>query len=452
MTEPGRELIVVRDRRAGAREQPAERAFPRDPAAADPSNGPAGTVGPDAPPTYAAEGAEPVVLDGDELESRLPGPRFTPAYWSGYPSAWQPGWSGGGAAGAAGFGGRVSTVFSCTALNANALASMPVSITERGRPIDPDEYAWTENPEPRLYSGWGEFIAQAVVSLMTRGDLYVHATAWDLDTLLPVSFMVVDPDRVTCQFAPDGATRDYTINGESAYPFDLTHVRYMTLAGWPTGLSPLQAVAGNLRSAGALERYGADIADGGGIPWGVLTSDSRITARQSRLARQQWLEAAADRRGAPAVLGLGLKLETLTISPRDLALLDLRVFDEQRIAAAFGVPPYLIGLEQPAGLTYSNATSLFDFHWRGMLRPLSRKITEALSAWALPRGRKVHLVAGDYVQPPLAERASSYSAMHAAGVLTTDEWRALEGLPPLAPGQRADAAVANTTAGAAVAQ
>jgi HK97 family phage portal protein len=455
MSEPtsSGELYVVRDRRSA---QLATRAFPRDPSLADPSNGEPNTVGPESPPTYAAEGVEPLIIDGDEIESRLPTPRFTPAHWSGYPSAWQTGWTtGGGAAGAAGFGGRVSTVFSCTALNANALASMPVSVTEKGRPIDPDEYGWVENPDPRLYASWSEFMVQAVVSLMTRGDLYVHATAWDLETLLPTSFMVVDPDRVTCQFAPDGATRDYLVNGEPAYPFDLTHVRYMTLAGWPTGLSPLQAVAGNLRSAGALEQYGADLADGGGIPWGVLSSEQRLTRRQTALARQQWLEAAQNRRGAPAVLGSGLKLETLTISPKDLALLDLRVFDEQRIAAAFGVPPYLIGLEQPQGLTYANATSLFDFHWRGMLRPLSRKITEALSAWALPRGRKLHLVAGDYVQPPLAERSSSYKAMHERGVLTDDEWRAFEGLPPLTATQRAGRAsnaVANTTADSSVMQ
>jgi HK97 family phage portal protein len=451
--DPSNELVVV-DRRHSA---PLERAFPRDPSLADPSNGPTGTVGPDSPPTTmtaAAPGAEPVVVDGDELEANLPGPRLVPSPWAGWPSQWQPAWNAGnGGAGAGIVGNRVSTVFSCVALNANALGSMPVSITDRGRPIDPDEYAWVENPEPSLYSDWSEFMVQAVLSLLTRGDLYLHATGWDFDNpLVPDRFMVVDPDRVTCHFAPDGSTREYWINGEPVpFPWDLQHVRYVSAAGWPTGLSPLQAAAGNLVSAGALERYGADIAVTGGIPWGTLTSDQRLTRRQIAIARQEWIDAQANRAGGPAILGQGLKLETLTISPRDMALLDLRVFDEQRIAAAFGVPPFLIGLPQPEGLTYANATSLFDFHWRAMLRPLSRKITAALSAWALPRGRKVSLVAGDYVQPPLAERATAYKAMLDAGVIDADEWRALEGLPPRTPGQAA-AAVAKTTVGSAVAQ
>jgi HK97 family phage portal protein len=431
--------LVIRDRRASAR------AFGRDPSLADPSNGDPNTVGPDTPLT-----AEPVVVDAAALDAALPQPSLVPMPWGGWPSQWQPAWNGGGGA-AGSLTSRVSTVFSCVDLNARALASMPLTVTEDGRPVDPGEYAWAENPEPRLYAGWGEFMTQSVASLLTTGDLYVHATEWDLDALLPTRFMVLDPSQVSCQFDPDGV-REYRIGGELVMPWELRHIRYMTLAGYPTGISPLQGAAGNIRSAGALEGYGADLAERGGVTWGVLTTDQRLTRRQTELAQQQWLEAQATRRGAPAVLGSGLELKTLTLSPRDMALLDLRVFDEQRIAAVLGVPPYLIGLEQPQGLTYANATSLFDFHWRGMLRPTGRKITEPLSSWLLPRRRKLHLNQGDYVQPTLAERTTSYKAMHEAGVLTDDEWRALEGLPPLTADQRAQRPTATATAGTAVTQ
>src|SRR5689334_22213900 len=154
VSEPGRELVIV-DRRASTRQ---ERAFPRDPGLADPSNGPIGTVGPDSPPTTAALGAEPVIVDGDQLAAALPQPSLTPMPWAGWPSQWQPAWSSGaGVAGSSGLGGKVSTVFSCTALNANALGSMPATLTDRGRPIDglAEGYEWLDNPEPRLYAGWG---------------------------------------------------------------------------------------------------------------------------------------------------------------------------------------------------------------------------------------------------------------------------------------------------------
>jgi len=425
---PGTGLIRVTDRRSGAQATHA-RAFPRDPA----GTGPAEPVAAPAPATAEVLPAQPAIIDGDELAAAMPRPALVPAHWDGFPGTWTPSWSNPGAGLADPvLSQRVSTVFTCVDLNGSALGSMPVTLTDCGRPLDPDLYPWTENPEPRLYSHWDEFVVQAYASLATRGDAYVHATDWDWDTFLPSRFMVLDPDKVTVQFDADGIRR-YQLDGADLYTPDVLHLRYLTIPGWPQGLSPLQGAAGNLRSAGALEQYGADLAERGGITWGVLTSDQRITDRQAEIAQARWTRAAQRRRGAPAVLGNGMKLDTLTLAPKDMALLELRTFDEQRISAAFGVPPFLVGLDQPGGMTYSNVTSLFDFHWR-RLRPVAKRLTNALSAWALPVGRKVHLNAGDYVTPTLQERTPAYKAMAEAGALTVNEWRALENLPPLPGG------------------
>jgi HK97 family phage portal protein len=436
------------------------RAFPRDPSLANDSPDPAGTVGPE-----TAAGTEPAALDGENLGLAVPtGKGFLPSPWAGWPSAWGTGWNnwaGGGITDPV-LGRKVSTVFTCVELNANALGSMPVSVAESGRPIDPAQYGWTDNPDPRLYSGWDEFVVQWAASMWSRGNAYVLATGWDADTLLPSSFMVADPDRVQVQFDSDGG-RVYTLEGQELMPWEVLHTRYVTLAGWPEGLSPLSAAAGNLRSAGAYEQYGANLAEGGGLPWGVLSTEQRISARQARLAREQYREQRSDLSGDPVVLGMGLSLDTLNLSPRDMALLDLRIFDEQRIASVLGVPPWLVGLPQPEGMTYANAQSLFGFHWR-RLRPIAKRMTTGLSAWALPRGRSCSLNAGDYVQPDLGERTGAYQQMNAAGALTDDEWRALENLPPLTAAQKAElaatgasnsqagAAVANSTAGSGVTQ
>lgn len=449
--------------------QELHRAFPRDPSLANDAPNPASTVGPETPATTALAapvGAEPVVVEAGSLEGAAPTPRgFAPSPWAGYPSQWGTGWSNwGGGSGLQDpvLGRKVSTVFTCTELNSNALASMPVTITENGRPIDPEQYAWTDNPDPRLYSGWDEFVVQWAASMWTRGESFICSTGMDYDTFLPNSFMVLDPDRVQVEFDADGM-RTYQLEGTPLMGLDVLHTRYMTLAGWPNGLSPLQAAAGNLRSAGALESYGANLADGGGIPWGVLSTEQRLSARQARLARQQYREQRRELTGDPVVLGFGLSLDTLNLSPKDMALLDLRVFDEQRISSVMGCPPWLVGLPQPEGMTYANAISLFGFHWR-RLRPIAKRLTNGLSAWALPRGRRCSLNAGDYVQPDLGERTKAYGDMHDRGALLTDEWRALEQLPPLTAAQlrqqasarpeqpQASDAVANSTTGSAVTQ
>ena len=68
----------------------------------------------------------------------------------------------------------------------------------------------------------------------------------------------------------------------------------------------------------------------------------------------------------------------MTLSPRDMAL-ELREFDERRICAAFGVPSYLVNVEQTNSMTYANSTDLRVFHWQATLRPLGQCISECLS-------------------------------------------------------------------------
>jgi len=73
-----------------------------------------------------------------------------------------------------------------------------------------------------------------------------------------------------------------------------------------------------------------------------------------------------------------------------------------------GVPPTLVGL--PSGgdpMTYKNITALFDYHWRGGLRPKAQAVMGALSGWLLPRGTAVEVNRDAYVQPEPLERAQT---------------------------------------------
>ena len=98
-----------------------------------------------------------------------------------------------------------------------------------------------------------------------------------------------------------------------------------------------------------------------------------------------------------------------------MALVELIQFNESRIAVLLGVPPFLVGL--PSGgdsMTYSNVTSLFDYHWRSGLRPKATAVMAGLSEWLLPRGTTVEVNKDAYVQPdPLvrAQTAQIYAAI-----------------------------------------
>jgi phage portal protein BeeE len=92
-----------------------------------------------------------------------------------------------------------------------------------------------------------------------------------------------------------------------------------------------------------------------------------------------------------------------------------------------GVPPFLVGL--PAGgdsMTYSNVTSLFDYHWRSGLRPTATSVMAGLSEWLLPRGTTVAVNKDAYIQPGPKERAETYQILVGIGVMSVEEARAAE--------------------------
>lgn len=391
------------------------------------------TVGPDA----VGFGATHVMYDAD-----MPPPEAQ--RWEGWPLGWSVPWSNSGQLPA-----RVGTVFACVDLNGRVFASFPPYLVRGSTPIAP--LPWLSNPEPERYADWTEFAKQLINSLLIRGEAFLVATARYADETVR-RFIATNPDFWQLDIV-DGSI-EYRLGGQVVAPRDVLHIKYQSQPNDLRGHSPLEAAAANLIGAEAMERYAANLAAKGGVPWGVLKHPANLNSRQAADLQESWRTAASRRDGAPAVLSGGVELEMLTLSPTEMALLDLRIFDETRICSVLGVPPYLVGLPQPSGLTYANATSLFDFHWRATLRPIAQSIGNALSLWALPAGQRIEFNRDEYVRPDFGERVASYATLFgivdpATGArgITVEEIRAMERLQPTPPGEPVDPTAATLISG-----
>lgn len=412
-------------------------AFPRDVAPNDnPTPEPPVSVGPNASEGF---GNTHVMYPADGWSSSA---------WSGWPVDWAtPPMEPLGASSYSGTGygrhndlfGRVSTAMTAVDLNSRELGSFPVYGVKGSTPFElPD---WRNNPEPELHDSWADFMHAAVNSLLLRGECITYATGRYASPAPGVPgrvarFATLNPDLVDIELI-DGR-RVVSLAGEAIDPADVCVVRFQSWPGRMRGITPIEWLGSSLLTAGALERYAAGLANRGGIPWAVLHAKGHITGDQANDLQARWVTAGARRDGAPAVLGGDFELEPLTISPRDMALLELREFDERRIAAAFGVPAYLLNITQQ-GLTYANASQLFAHHWQATLRPLADLLASAWSRWLLPRGSRLEFNPDRYVQPPLGERVQAWSVMHGiidpvsgARAITVDEIRAAERMMPAA--------------------
>lgn len=401
-------LVIVRDFRS--------RAIPRD----NPpnSNPPYGTVGPN-----VDQGFGDIHVMYDEAN-----PPMQVQAWAGWPVEWEtPLWNG------AINPQLVSTLWTCVDLNTRQLASFPtygmrgVSITKLPE--------WSNNPEPEVYSDWTE-AAKQLFNTFQGGECFLWATGRFADGSV-ARWVVLNPSFVNVEWS-DGEV-EYRLGGQLLDAADILHIKYQSMPGNLRGIGPMQWAAKNIISASALERMGTDLATRGGIPWGVIKHPRKLNSQDTEDLRNRWVTASRDRRGAPAILSGGIELQTLTISPKEMMMLESRVFDETRIAAAFGVPPFLIGLPQPDGMTYSNVNALFDYHWRSCLRPMASAVASAISRWCLPRGTRMEFNRDEYTRATMKERAETYAILNKIvdekgnPAMTVDEIRMAERFIPNSP-------------------
>jgi HK97 family phage portal protein len=369
----------------------------------DPASVPPATVGP--PDARPGDPAGVVLIDEGPPPARMPPPRAAP--WSGWPAEWAtPGWGGQ-------IDTLVDTAWMCLDLNASILSTMPPYATQGGGLTAPP--TWLSNPDPDVYSSWDEFAKQLWWDYQ-MGEAFVVCTARFSDGY-PARFHVVEPWLVSAELGGDGRRR-YRIGNIDPGP-DLLHIRYKSTVSTARGTGPLDAGATRLVAAGLLQRYAAKVIEGGGVPYYVLKHPLELKDEQVTRLQEQWWVSRMNSLGMPAVLSGGVEIEQMQISPTDMALLELSQYTDSRIAVLLGVPPFLAGL--PSGgdsMTYSNVTSLFDYHWRAGLRPKVAPVVHALSQWALPRGTDVEVNRDEYVRPDPLQRAQTYEILTGIGALT----------------------------------
>lgn len=382
-------------------------------AAGETSNGnPSSSVGPDYSP------GDPDGFEFDRTETFSRGlPMLSPSPWSGWPAEWSVPNFGAGA----GFGQLVDTAWNALDLNSSVIAAMPVYQTVSGT-IAPQR-SWMVNPDPSIYTSWYEFAKQLFWDFML-GEAFVLPFERYADGY-PRTMRVISPGFVKVEMA--GGYRRYLI-GTRDVTDEILHIRYQSSTNNPHGVGPLEAAGARMVTLGVLGRHVDEVISTGGVPRYLLEVDRQLTADQAKDLLDQWMVSRTGSLGRPGVLSGGVTLSSVQqMSPKDLALLELVQWNESRVAVSLGVPPFLLGL--PSGgdsMTYSNVSSLFDFHDRSSIRPKVTAVMSALSNWAMPRGTSVELNRDEYSRPALAERATAYQTLVAIGALTGDEVRSME--------------------------
>ena len=387
----------------------------------DPNSNPSGIVPASVgKPDYSPGDADGLVLIDEGGGGAIPRSLLHASPWDGWPDSW-----------AMPLPGRVEdlvdTAWAALDLNASVFASMPVYMVGAS-PNLPDE--WIDCPDPDRYESWADF-AHALLWDFQLGEAFVLCTArysgpQGPNTGWPARFHVVPPWLMQVDLLGDG-TRAYSIGSLRLDPADVLHIRYRSTVDNARGTGPLDAGRSRMLAANVLLRYLTNFVQGGAVPSGVLESEEEVGAKQAAQLHEQWVTSRMNRLGLPAVLGGGVTWKATQANALDTALTDLAGYTEAKIAVLLGCPPFLLGL--PSGgdsMTYANVSSIFDFHWRGGLRPKVQRVMLALSGFLTPRGTGLEVNRDEYIKPGPLERAQTWQLYVGMGAVTPEQVQVAE--------------------------
>jgi HK97 family phage portal protein/HK97 family phage prohead protease len=336
----------------------------------------------------------------------------------------------------------VSTFFACLRLIASTIGALPLPVFRQGADgvarEARDSGLWkvlhdSPNADQSPVDYW-EFV---VVSLLMRGNHFARKL---IEGGRLIGLEAVRPDIVSVRRSDGGALRyRWTWDGQS-YDLDEAEVFHIRgFGGGPLGgLSVVSYARESLGIAIAADRAAGSMFANGARPSGALTFQEFLKAEQREIARGDLTEqfVGADNAGKPMILEGGTTWTQISMKADDAQLLESRGWSVEEICRWFGVPPFMIGHNEKTTSWGTGIEQMLLGFQKFTLNPHLRRIEQAIRKQLLTPAERAQGMFAEFnleglLRGDSAGRARFYETMTRAGVMTRNECRAKENLPPV---------------------
>lgn len=334
----------------------------------------------------------------------------------------------------------LSTVWACTSLVSETIGTLPLHIykkTANGRErADDYQLSYILRNKPNTKSTSSVLWQSTVASMLLRGNGILKKLTVG-NKLVGLQFMPYDKLQIRLDF--EGNAEYYEIQSRGVAVKipnkDIVRIPNFTIDGnW--GLSTI--TYGAKMFANSLN--GMDSANNmfekGLLQTVAFKTDKRIRGEQRDEFRKSFEQySGAMNSGKAILLEDGMDVKTVSLNPKDAQLLESRAFSVEEICRWFRVDPSMIG----HGNAVSNWGTGLEQKMIGFLtftlRPILTRIEQAINNELIPiedRGTYYAEFAIDgLLRADTTARTTYYREMTGAGIMTRDEVRKLENLPPL---------------------
>lgn len=289
------------------------------------------------------------------------------------------------------------------------------------------------------YQTGQEFLETEVLNLCTHGNCYALkqlGASGQLVGLLPLM-----APQMEARTLPDGSLVYIYYTAEKTTVYAEKSIWHVRLFGnGKVGLSPLGFARNALGIGLATEKRVAQVFNNGAKPTGILMYDKVLTKEQRAQIRTSFSDLAEGNNDSLIVLEAGMKYEQVSMSPQDVQLLESRRFQIEDICRFMGVPSVLVN-DTSASTTWGSGVEQLIGGWYKLgLRPYLVRLETSIAANLLtPLERQRVAPSFEFDALLRADRGARFDAHQKginAGMMTPNEARKAEGLPPVDGGDR----------------
>ena len=328
-----------------------------------------------------------------------------------------------------------STAFACIDKIASSFAGLNYAVFDRAtRRKAKGSRLMAVLREPNLEERHFSFFYHSAVDYFSGGCFWLKAyEGGELVSLfrLPPHMVTVRRDELTRR-------KEYLCQGEAYTSAEVLHIPsrfgYSTLRGGQSIFAAARSVFDTARDLDAYTRSSfTNGAPGRRLVIDVQGALPNITEEQARELRESFAASYGGARnaGKPLLKKKGFDFSEIGTGSdnRSQELLENRQFQEREVAKAFGIPPGILNTDAETDL--ESAFTVFN---EFAIRPLAAQFQEAIDTLLDGERQYFEFDFNGVMKVSLAGRIDAYTKQIASGLLSPNEARQRENLPPIEAG------------------
>jgi HK97 family phage portal protein len=336
---------------------------------------------------------------------------------------------------------QVSAVWSAIELLTDNIASLPLFVYKRA--LDKDGHKelaretnlWFllhDNPNRRHTPM--EFWQFFTLNFLMRGNSYARLVRNDLGEV--IEMWPLSSDQVEVEVLEDRSViYKYQYEGQVIIYDEKSILHWRDKGNGVVGMSRLDYMRSSVGVAIDAQNHTQQTFRKAGKRPGMFMLDKLLTPEQREKIRENYRGLVEGNNDDLLVLEAGAQFQPLNMTPADMQLLDTRRFAVEDIARWFGVPSVMINDTASTTTWGSGIEQIIEGFYKFRLRPMIELLEQAIDRRVLTASQRelytVEFSIDAILRSNMAARLENGAKAVQNGLMTRNEWRQLENLPPM---------------------